>query len=171
MIIQNVISTANLCCNLDLQKIAEKGCNVEYKPHRFPAVIMRIRDPYTTALIFSNGKMVCTGAKSVEHSNIAARKFARKIQKLGFDVKFTKFRIRNIVGSCTLGFSVQLEKLADMTFANFVPEFFPGLNFKCKNATVLVFASGKVIITGTKSKQEIDNVFELIYSLLYSCRI
>jgi transcription initiation factor TFIID TATA-box-binding protein len=35
---------------------------------------MRIRDPKTTALIFASGKMVCTGAKSEEHSKLAARK-------------------------------------------------------------------------------------------------
>ena len=41
------------------------GCrNAEYNPSRFPAVVMRIRDPKTTALIFSKGKMVITGAKS-----------------------------------------------------------------------------------------------------------
>lgn len=47
---------------------------------------MRIREPRTTALIFSSGKMVCTGAKSEEDSRLAARKYARIIQKLGFPV-------------------------------------------------------------------------------------
>lgn len=41
---------------------------------RFAAVIMRIREPKTTALVFGSGKMVCTGAKSEEHSKLAARK-------------------------------------------------------------------------------------------------
>ena len=35
---------------------------------------MRIRDPKTTALVFASGKMVCTGAKSEDHSKLAARK-------------------------------------------------------------------------------------------------
>jgi TATA-box binding protein (TBP) (component of TFIID and TFIIIB) len=48
---------------------------------------MRIRSPRTTALIFSSGKMVCTGAKSEEDSVQAARRYARVIQKLGFPVK------------------------------------------------------------------------------------
>lgn len=47
---------------------------------------MRIREPRTTALIFSSGKMVCTGAKSEEDSRLAARKYARIIQKLSFPV-------------------------------------------------------------------------------------
>ncbi|XP_024937790.1 TATA-box-binding protein isoform X2 [Cephus cinctus] len=84
--LQNIVSTVNLNCKLDLKKIALHARNAEYNPKRFAAVIMRIREPRTTALIFSSGKMVCTGAKSEEDSRLAARKYARIIQKLGFPV-------------------------------------------------------------------------------------
>lgn len=84
--LQNIVSTVNLCCKLDLKKIALHARNAEYNPKRFAAVIMRIREPRTTALIFSSGKMVCTGAKSEDDSRLAARKYARIIQKLGFQV-------------------------------------------------------------------------------------
>lgn len=73
---------------------------------------MRIREPKTTALIFASGKMVCTGAKSEELSKLAARKYARIIQKLNPEVKFTDFRIQNIVGSCDVKFPIRLELLA-----------------------------------------------------------
>jgi transcription initiation factor TFIID TATA-box-binding protein len=53
---------------LNLQLIAQKAKNVEFRPKRFAAAIMRIREPKTTALIFKSGKMVCTGAKSEEQS-------------------------------------------------------------------------------------------------------
>lgn len=62
--LQNLVATANLNLSLDLRKIAQWCRNAEYNPSRFSAVIMRIRDPRTTALIFSNGKIVITGAKS-----------------------------------------------------------------------------------------------------------
>ena len=51
--LQNIVSTVNLGCTLDLKKIALHARNAEYNPKRFAAVIMRIRDPRTTALIFS----------------------------------------------------------------------------------------------------------------------
>lgn len=79
---------------------------------RFAAVIMRIRDPKTTALIFASGKMVVTGAKSEEQSRLASRKYARIIQKLGFAAKFQDFKIQNIVGSCDVKFPIRLEGLA-----------------------------------------------------------
>jgi transcription initiation factor TFIID TATA-box-binding protein len=80
------VSTISVGCKLDLKKIALQARNAEYNPKRFAALIMRIRAPRTTALIFSSGKMVCTGAKSENESKLAARKYARIIQKLGFPV-------------------------------------------------------------------------------------
>lgn len=84
--LQNIVSTVDLGCKLDLKRIALHARNAEYNPKRFAAVIMRIREPRTTALIFSSGKMVCTGAKSEDMSRLAARKYARIVQKLGFEV-------------------------------------------------------------------------------------
>jgi TATA-box binding protein (TBP) (component of TFIID and TFIIIB) len=69
-----VVATVNLNCKLDLKEIALGARNAEYNPKRFAAVIMRIREPKSTALIFASGKMVCTGAKGVEESRLASRK-------------------------------------------------------------------------------------------------
>merc|ERR1719219_1333768 len=97
--LQNIVSTVNLDCKLDLKQIAMQARNAEYNPKRFAAVIMRIREPRTTSLIFSSGKMVCTGTKSENESRLAARKYARVIQKLGFPSKFKDLKIQNMVGS------------------------------------------------------------------------
>ena len=62
--IQNLVSTANLACELNLKDLCGHCRNAQYNPKRFAALIMRLRDPIkTTALIFKNGKMVITGAK------------------------------------------------------------------------------------------------------------
>lgn len=78
----------NLTCPLDLKNIVSQARNAEYNPKRFAAVIMRIREPKTTALIFSSGKMVVTGAKDEASARLAARKFTRIIQKLSYNAKF-----------------------------------------------------------------------------------
>lgn len=88
------MSTAYLNASLDLYNIGLNGRNVEYKPKRFAAAIMRIREPKTTALIFRSGKMVCTGAKSEEDSKKATAKYAKQLQKIGNkDVKLSCFKI------------------------------------------------------------------------------
>ena len=133
--LQNIVSTVNLGCKLDLKKIALHARNAEYNPKRFAAVIMRIREPRTTALIFSSGKMVCTGAKSEDQSRLAARKYARIVQKLGFEAKFLDFKIQNMVGSCDVKFPIRLEGLVltHSQFSSYEPELFPGLIYEWSN--------------------------------------
>ena len=61
---------------------------------------MRVREPKTTALIFKSGKVVVTGAKNEDTARDAARKYARIIQKVGFqDVKFIDFKIQACLAS------------------------------------------------------------------------
>uniref|UniRef100_A0A8B9PFB4 TATA-box binding protein like 2 n=1 Tax=Apteryx owenii TaxID=8824 RepID=A0A8B9PFB4_APTOW len=168
--LQNIVSTVNLACKLDLKNIALHARNAEYNPKRFAAVIMRIREPRTTALIFSSGKMVCTGAKSEEQSRLAARKYARVVQKLGFPAKFLDFKIQNMVGSCDVRFPIQLEGLVltHQQFSSYEPELFPGLIYRMVKPRIvlLIFVSGKVVLTGAKERSEIYEAFENIYPIL-----
>ncbi|XP_051022970.1 TATA box-binding protein-like 2 [Acomys russatus] len=172
--LQNVVSTANLACRLDLRKIALNAKNTEYNPKRFAAVIMRIREPRTTALIFSSGKLVCTGAKSEEESRLAARKYARVVQKLGFPARFLSFKVQNVVGSCDVKFPIRLEILAltHPQFSSYEPELFPGLIYKMVKPQVvlLIFTSGKVVLTGAKERSAIYEAFENMYPILESVK-
>jgi len=168
--LQNIVATVNLDCRLDLKTIALHARNAEYNPKRFAAVIMRIREPKTTALIFASGKMVVTGAKSEDDSKLASRKYARIIQKLGFNAKFTDFKIQNIVGSCDIKFPIRLEGLASrhMNFSSYEPELFPGLIYRMMKPKIvlLIFVSGKIVLTGAKVREEIYQAFEMIYPVL-----
>ncbi|XP_025612199.1 TATA-box-binding protein isoform X1 [Arachis hypogaea] len=172
--LQNIVSTVNLDCKLDLKTIALQARNAEYNPKRFAAVIMRIREPKTTALIFASGKMVCTGAKSEQQSKLAARKYARIIQKLGFPAKFKDFKIQNIVGSCDVKFPIRLEGLAYShgAFSSYEPELFPGLIYRMKQPKIvlLIFVSGKIVLTGAKVRDETYTAFENIYPVLTEFR-
>lgn len=88
--IQNCVATVNLGCDLNLQKINFRTRNSEYNPSRFHGVIMRIRSPRCTALIFRSGKVVCTGARNEADANLGARKFARILQKLSYPVSIAQ---------------------------------------------------------------------------------
>lgn len=172
--LQNIVATVNLDCRLDLKTIALHARNAEYNPKRFAAVIMRIREPKTTALIFASGKMVVTGAKSEDDSKLASRKYARIIQKLGFNAKFTDFKIQNIVGSCDIKFPIRLEGLASKHhhYSSYEPELFPGLIYRMMKPKIvlLIFVSGKIVLTGAKVREEIYQAFEMIYPVLSDFR-
>uniref|UniRef100_A0A5K3FJ38 TATA-box-binding protein n=1 Tax=Mesocestoides corti TaxID=53468 RepID=A0A5K3FJ38_MESCO len=168
--LQNIVCTVNLEIKLDLKRIARSARNAEYNPKRFAAVIMRIREPRTTALIFSSGKMVCTGAKSENEARLAARKYARIIQKLGFEAHFKGFTIQNMVGSCDVRFHIRLEGLnaAQKKFTTYEPELFPGLVYRMQKPKIvlLIFVSGKIVLTGAKVRDEIYQAFNNIYPIL-----
>ena len=170
-LIQNVVATTNLGVQLDLKRIALRARNAEYNPKRFAAVIMRIRDPKTTALIFSSGKIVVTGAKSERESQRASRKYAKIVYKLGYDkARFTEFTVQNIVASCDVYFPVRLEGLAHAhnSFCSYEPELFPGLIYRMLKPKIvlLIFVSGKVVLTGAKVRKEIYDAFDNIYPVL-----
>ncbi|KAF9601468.1 hypothetical protein IFM89_020235, partial [Coptis chinensis] len=134
----------------------------------FASVIMRIREPKTTALIFASGKMVCIGAKSEQESKLSARKvFARIIQKLGFPAKFKDFKIHYLVALCDVKFTIRLEGLASSHghFASYEPEIFPGMIYRMKQPkmVLIIFTSGKIVLTGAKVRDEIHAAVENIY--------
>ena len=168
--LQNIVSTANFKCILDLREIALKAKNAEYNPRRFAAVIMRIKEPKTTALIFSSGKMVCTGARTEEESRQASRIYAKIILKLGFPVKFCEFTVQNIVASCDVKFPIRLEGLANtyLKFCSYEPEMFPGLIFHMLEPKIvlLIFVSGKIVLTGAKKREDIYRAYQKIIPIL-----
>ena len=74
---------------------------------------MRIREPKTTALIFGSGKMVCTGAKSEEHSKNACKLYAKAIKKvISPSIVMNEFKIQNVVASHDCGYPISLEGLS-----------------------------------------------------------
>ncbi len=175
VILQNIVATCHLGVNnLDLKSIALHARNTEYNPQKFAAVIMRIREPKTTALIFHSGKMVITGARSPGLSRIAARKYSRLITKLGFPVYLREFKIQNVVGSCDVGFPIRLEGLAYShgKFSSYEPELFPGLVYRMVSPkiVILIFVSGKVVLTGGRDKDSILLAFNRMYPVLLEFR-
>ncbi|XP_065574553.1 TATA-box-binding protein-like [Artemia franciscana] len=116
-IIQNIVSSVYTGCPLNLMKIAIKGSNVIYDK-RQDAVFMRIRNPQAEAKILSSGRVECRGAKSEADSRLAARKVARIIQKLGFNVKFLNFKIKNIIATYDTEFQICIE-CVPIWFKNF----------------------------------------------------
>ncbi|KAI9210781.1 hypothetical protein DS838_004340 [Geotrichum bryndzae] len=96
------------------------------------------------------------------------------IQKLGFNAKFTDFKIQNIVGSCDVKFPIRLEGLAFShgTFSSYEPELFPGLIYRMVKPKIvlLIFVSGKIVLTGAKQREEIYAAFEAIYPVLSEFR-
>ena len=64
--IQNIVSSINLGGKIHLEQAARTLPRSMYEPEQFPGLIHRMLDPKTVILLFSSGKLVCTGAKKEE---------------------------------------------------------------------------------------------------------
>lgn len=112
IMINNVVCSFSVRCHLNLREIALNGVNVEYRKEN-GKITMKLRRPYTTASIWSSGKVTCTGATSEIQAKIAARRFARCLQKLGFKVRFNNYRVVNVLGTCSMPFAIRINSFSE----------------------------------------------------------
>jgi len=163
--IENVVASASLEHGIDLQAVVETFPIVEYRPKVFPGLVFRTKKPRTANLIFRTGKMVCTGAKSEKEAIRAIKKIVGKLKKKSIIIHGkVHIKIQNIVASIILDGHVDLEsfyetggKIGLGGRIMYEPEQFPGLIYRMENpkAVILVFASGKLVCTGTKKEEEV----------------
>ena len=157
--IENVVATATLHQNIDLNSIVRIFPGVEYRPEQFPGLVYRLRKPKATTLIFSSGKMVCTGAKSERQARKAVMKVVDELKRNGIVIlSKPEIQIQNIVASVGLGGHIDLEKSTySLKRTMYEPEQFPGLIYRMDDpkVVILVFSSGKLVCTGAKKEGEV----------------
>ena len=81
--IQNIVASGDLHTNIDLNMAAIVMEYAMYEPEVFPGLIYRMQEPKTVFLIFSTGRIVCTGAKKKEIVREAVKKLNKVVRKLG----------------------------------------------------------------------------------------
>ena len=168
--IQNIVVSTSLEHDIPLIKLAETLPNTEYNPEQFPGLVMRIKDPKTSALIFSSGKVVCTGAKSLKKVKESIDKIIKNLAKIKIRIKVKpKIIVQNMVASGSIKMDLNLNSLAmKLPNTEYEPEQFPGLVYKLQGtrATFLLFSNGKIVCTGTRSETKLrEAVAKLVVTL------
>ncbi|XP_050074415.1 TATA-box-binding protein-like [Anopheles maculipalpis] len=169
IVINNVVCSFSVRCHLSLHDIARYGNNVEFRREN-GMVTMKLRRPYTTASIWSSGKITCTGATSEHQAKIAARRYSRCLQKLGFNVRFRNFRIVNVLGTCSMPFGIMIVNFSEKykKDASYEPELHPGVTYKLQTpkATLKIFSTGSITVTAASVafvQAAIEQIFPLVY--------
>ncbi len=168
--IQNVVATATLNQKINLLDIIKVFRNVQYRPKQFPGLVFRLKRPKTATLIFGSGKMVCTGAKSEKQARSAVKKVVRELKTNGIIILGNpKIVVQNMVASADLHGKIDQEAMSDvLENVMYEPEMFPGAIYRMKDPKVvlLVFASGKLVITGAKREEQVHEAVEKIRAIL-----
>ncbi len=155
--IENVVASATLKQQIDLNAIVRVFPGVEYRPEQFPGLVYRLKKPKTATLIFSSGKMVCTGAKSERQARKAVLKVVDELKRDG------------IVASAGLGGYIDLEKATyGLKKTMYEPEQFPGLIYRMDEpkVVILLFASGKLVCTGAKREIQVGIAVNKLQQIL-----
>jgi transcription initiation factor TFIID TATA-box-binding protein len=170
--INNVVCSYTTKCYLNLRRIAMEGMHVEFKKEN-NMVNMRLRNPPSTASIWSSGKITCTGATTEPDAYKAARRYCRILQKMKFKVRLANYRVVNVLATCSMPFGVDIYKIANQyqKECSYEPELHPGATFKLKNlhATLKLFNTGSITLTAP-SVSKIVQAIEAIYPILYENR-
>ena len=160
----NIVVSTSLEHDIPLEKMAATLPNTEYNPEQFPGLVIRIKEPKTSALIFSSGKVVCTGARTLADVDESIKKIIKSLEKINIKIKIEpQINIQNIVASGKVGMDLNLNTLAmKLDNTEYEPEQFPGLVYKIPEAkaTFLLFSNGKIVCTGTKSEDEVHKALE-----------
>ena len=154
---------------IDLNELVARVPFCEFNRRKFAAASLRLRSPRSTCLIFSSGNLVVTGSRCEHEALLASHRYTAALNRY-FEgtLQMRNFRIQNIVASAVLPWNMNLVDIAAawQTYCSYEPEVFPGLIFRLKNTVLLLFRSGKIVITGAKSRTTVRRVYNEIYEPL-----
>jgi transcription initiation factor TFIID TATA-box-binding protein len=176
---QNVVVSANIFAKLPLEKLAVLLDHSDYTPETFPGLIYKVEDEkfsFTKAsyLLFSSGRVICTGTKSIKHARSAVHHVIEDLKEVGIEItKKPEIKVQNMVASGSVGGRLNLNEIV-FKFENteYEPEQFPGLVYKLKgeevlqNITFLLFGTGKIVITGARSEKQIKDSVKFLRAQL-----
>jgi transcription initiation factor TFIID TATA-box-binding protein len=173
--IENIAAYAKISELLDIEFISEKIPESVYNPDKFDGLSIKSDELKVAAIILSNGKIVCTGAKKIEDAESTIKKIAKQIKDIGFEVKKDcEIQIENITASADLKKEMHLASIANALIlqnVDYKPEEFPGLIYRMEEfcTVVLLFGSGKIVCTGAKSiedaKKAINEMIDKLASI------
>lgn len=171
--IHNLVGTAQIKHSfkaLDLNKISRFLPNCHYDKKKFAAITIRVTSPQCTVLLFTSGKMVLTGCRTFIEC-ISTSLFIVNLLRfnmLSGRLRLTSVNIQNIVGNIDLGNDkLDIQRCYDENhlYCMYQKNMFPGLVYRPDNSPVvlLLFESGKIVITGAKSRQDIIHGWDLLW--------
>lgn len=166
--IENVVASTAIGQEIDLKSVTLALEGADYDPEQFPGLVYRTKDPKTAALIFRSGKIVCTGAKSIEDVDRGLKKVFKKMDSVGIKVDTNpEITVQNIVASADLGSVLNLNAIAiglGLENIEYEPEQFPGLVYRLDvpKVVVLLFGSGKLVVTGGKKPKDAEEAVDRI---------
>lgn len=163
---ENIIASVTVKGYIDLESISEALPGSSFDPSVFPGLMFQQKSPKSVIFLFKSGKVLMTGPDSYANLEEALESFITKVTRSGTILqRASPITTKSIAASFDTGKQIDLKALAKTLgpSASYDPTKFPGLVCKISgNITLLVFPTGKVVSTGTKTAQETKAAFEAL---------
>ena len=79
--VQNIVASGSINLMLNLNMLALELENTEYEPEQFPGLVYKLVEPTATFLLFTNGKLVCTGTKNRQQLEESMRQLQKNVKE------------------------------------------------------------------------------------------
>jgi transcription initiation factor TFIID TATA-box-binding protein len=166
--IENIVASGIVADSIDLVEVSRKIPNCELNSKRFPGAVFRLENPRIASLIFSSGKVVLTGIRDNQALKEGVKILVGSLQKAGV-ATFPEPRVTvtNIVCSYDIGKPINLNRVVitlNLENIEYEPEQFPGLVYRITDPKIvaLLFSSGKIILTGGKTLEDIHRGLDVL---------
>jgi transcription initiation factor TFIID TATA-box-binding protein len=172
--IENIVAYAQVSELLDIEILSQKIAGSSYNPDEFNGLSVKYDQDKIAVIVLNNGKVVCTGSKSIDEASDKIKKITSQIKKIGFDVKKNyDIQIENIIVSADLKKELHLASIATgfaLQNVDYHPEDFPGLIYSMDDicTVLLIFSSGKIVCTGAKNIDDATNAVKKMEEKLSS---
>ncbi len=166
--IENIVASGVIADEIDLAEISEKIDGCELNTKRFPGAVYRIDNPKMASLIFSSGKVVLTGIRNQEGLEEGLAKVLASLKAAGVKIlDVPRVAVTNIVCSYDIGRFINLNRVIatlSLEAIEYEPEQFPGLVYRVKDPKIvaLLFSSGKIILTGGKTIEDVKKGLDFL---------
>lgn len=176
--VANIVGSLRLDIELDLDSLSEDLKNTDYHPETYPSLIYRSNVAENVSVLTpSSGKLAIVGAKTKNELTTGVEDFLENLDALGIDVskELEDILVQNVVANFDVEQKIDLSTVSlvlGLENIEYEPEQFPGLIYRGSgNSTVLLFNSGKCVITGVKSYLELVEAQKEVVDLLLKSTI
>lgn len=173
----NYIAGGDLKQEIDLNQLYESlknrdGITVDHNENTPWQLIIKFKTE-GTVIIYRTGKYIIRGGSSLDSLKNTKKSFSDVLHNIDLlsSTEDVPCRIQNIVFLANLNKNVDLSKATielGLNQTEYEPEQFPGVTFRPQqyNLVMLLFATGKVIVTGSTNKQEAEDAINNLIDIL-----
>ncbi len=167
--IVSIVATGTIDAELDLGTIYDdiKSYSCRYNPEDSPGLYIKFYDDGPTTTLYRTGSFNIRGADS--HDELHKNESVLKSRLLDLDknLSISEFKITNIVYTANLDTNVNLNHLSlqlGLESVEYEPEQFSGMVYRVNNGVILIFSSGKLVITGFTREEDAKSAYRELIS-------